>query len=65
MERLNDKDFKDKLTYSILKRFAKKKDWIEYRYDDGFYMFGPNDDETRKGVEEKHLEWLNKNDCNK
>lgn len=65
MERLNDKDLRDKLTYNILKRFAKKKDWIEYRYDDGFYMFGPNDDETRKGVEEKHLEWLNKKDCNK
>ena len=65
MERLNDEDLREKLTYNILKRFAKKKDWIEYRYDDGFYMFGPNDDETRKGVEEKHLEWLNKNDCNK
>ena len=62
MERLDDKDLREKLTYNILKRFAKKKGWIEYRYDDGFYMFGPNYDETQKGVEEKHLEWLNKND---
>ena len=35
MKRLNDKDQKEKLTYNILKEFAKDKGWIEYRYDDG------------------------------
>ena len=51
---------KEKLAYNILKKFAKTKGWIEYRYDDGFWMFGPDDEETRKGVEEKHNEWINK-----
>lgn len=64
MERLKDKDFKEKLTYNILKKFAKKKGWIEYRYDDGFWMFGPDDEETRKGVEEKHNEWLKQKENN-
>ena len=64
MERLKDKDFKEKLTFNILKKFAKKKGWIEYRYDDGFWMFGPDDEETRKGVEEKHNEWLKKKENN-
>lgn len=64
MERLKDNDFKEKLTYSILNKFSKKKGWIEYRYDDGFWMFGPNDEETRKGVEEKHQEWLKKKNGN-
>lgn len=58
MKRLTDKDIKEKLTYNILKKFAKDKGWIEYRYDDGFWMFGPDDEETRKGVEEKHNEWI-------
>lgn len=29
MERLKDKDLKEKLTYNILKKFAKNKGWIE------------------------------------
>lgn len=61
MKRLTDKDIKEKLTYNILKKFAKDKGWIEYRYDDGFWMFGPDDEETRKGVEEKHNEWITRN----
>ena len=64
MERLKDKDFKEKLPYNILKKFAKKKGWIEYRYDDAFRMFGPDDEETRKGVEEKHNERLKKKENN-
>lgn len=65
MERLKDEKFKEDLAYCILKKFAKKKGWKEYRYDDGFYMFGPDDEETRKGVEEKHQKWLKQKEKNK
>lgn len=58
MDRLKDKEFREKLAYNILKKFSKEQGWKEYRYDDGFYMFGPDDEETRLGVEEKHREWL-------
>ena len=58
MDRLKDKEFREELAYNILKKFAKKQGLKEYRYDDGFYMFGPDDEETRLGVEEKHREWL-------
>ena len=58
MDRLKDEDFKEKLAYNILKKFAKKKGWKEYRFDDGFYMFGPDDEETRTGVEQKHQDWV-------
>lgn len=58
MGRLMDKEFREKLAYNMLKEFAKDQGWKEYRYDDGFYMFGPDDEETRLGVEEKHREWL-------
>lgn len=51
-------ELREKITYNILKKFAKKKNWKEYRYDDGFWMFGPDDEETRVGVEEKHQKWL-------
>ena len=36
MKRLNDKDSKEKLTYNILKEFAKDKGWITcntHKYD--------------------------------
>jgi hypothetical protein len=55
---LSDPELREKITYNILKKFAKKKNWKEYRYDDGFWMFGPDDEETRVGVEEKHQKWL-------
>lgn len=58
MGRLMDKEFREKLAYNMLKEFAKDQGWKEYRYDDGFYMFGPDDEETRLGIEEKHQEWL-------
>ena len=58
MDRLKDNEFREELAYNILKKFAKEQGWKEYRYDDGFYMFGPDDEETRLGVEEKHREWL-------
>lgn len=55
---LSDLRSKEKITYYILKKFTEKKNWKEYRYDDGFYMFGPDDEETRVGVEERHQKWL-------
>ena len=42
MDRLKNKEFREELAYSILKKFAKEQGWKEYRYDDGFYMFGPD-----------------------
>lgn len=56
----NDPEYREKIAYNILKKFAKKKGWKEYRYEDGFYMFGPDDEETRIGIDKKHQEWLQK-----
>jgi len=54
----SDENYREKIVYNILKEFAKKKGWKEYRWNDGFWMFGPDDEETRTGIELRHKEWL-------
>ena len=34
---------KEKLAYSILSKYAKKKGLVKYVYPDGFYVFGNPD----------------------
>lgn len=59
MDRLIDKEFREELAYGTLKGLAiDAQRWKEYRYDDGFRMYGPDDEETRLDIEEKHREWL-------
>lgn len=54
----SDENYREKIVYNILKEFAKKKGWKEYRWSDGFWMFGPDDEEIRIGIELRHKEWL-------
>lgn len=47
---------KEKLVYSILSKYAKKKGLVKYVYPDGFYVFGNPD--SQELADKKHKEWL-------
>ena len=45
---------REKLAHSILSKYAKKKGFTEYKFDNGYYCFA----ETKDGAERKYKEWL-------
>lgn len=47
---------KEKIVYNILKEYAKDNGLMEYRYPDGFYVFGNLDNQEM--ADKKHDEWL-------
>lgn len=53
-----DGEAKEKIVYNILKEYAKNNGLREYRYPDGFYVFGNPD--NREMADKKHDEWLTK-----
>jgi len=47
---------RERIVYNILSEYAKDNGLVEYKYPDGFYVFGnPNSQEL---ADKKHEEWL-------
>ncbi len=55
----------EKEAYLFAVNHAKSKGLKEYRFPDGFYMFGKDDEDTRIRVERKHKAWLKTKEVSK
>lgn len=49
---------REKIVHNILSEYAKDNGLIEYKYPDGFYVFGNPD--SQELADKKHEEWLEK-----
>ena len=49
---------REKIVHNILSEYAKDNGLIEYKYPDGFYVFGNPDSQDL--ADKKHEEWLEK-----
>lgn len=49
---------REKIVHNILSEYAKDNGLVEYKYPDGFYVFGNPD--SQELADKKHDEWLNK-----
>lgn len=58
IEKSKDTGVKESALYRTMRAYAEKKRLKEYRWDDGFWMFGKDNEETRIWIEWKHKEWL-------
>lgn len=49
---------RERIVYNILSEYAKDNGLVEYKYPDGFYVFGNPD--SQELADKKHEEWLMK-----
>ena len=47
---------RERIVYNILSEYAKDNGLVEYKYPDGFYVFGNPD--SQELADKKHEEWL-------
>lgn len=53
---------RERIVYNILSEYAKDNGLVEYKYPDGFYVFGNPD--SQEFADKKHEEWLMKKENN-
>lgn len=53
---------RERIVYNILSKYAKDNGLVEYKYPDGFYVFGNPD--SQELADKKHEEWLMKKENN-